>query len=107
MSLFEVQKGFNRQGLAYLDYINIQGSLTDTAVAAADTVAGLRAITFVGYEVQRRMYEQYQRHIDFLEAIGVLTDAAILSLTTVADLEALLTTADSSLSIIGNKSYVM
>lgn len=68
------------------------GLLTDSTVAAADTVAGLKtaidnaAVHAAGLPTKDRV----KRAIDAGAAAGELTDAAILSLTTVAGLIALI-----------------
>lgn len=94
----EVSIGLNRQALNWLNVMVNEGVITDTAVAAADTVAGLRATAFAGPETARRFYEMWQKSVDRAKAIGTLTDALILSLTTVAGLRALFTTQDSLLT---------
>lgn len=102
----EVTKGFNRQALAYIDEMVVQGVLTDAIINPLTTVAGLRAVAFSGYETSRRWYEQYQKLIDYAEAIGVLTDARVAAANTVAGLATLFTDEDSTISLIGNKSFV-
>lgn len=76
-----------------LQFANYASFLTDTTVAAADTVAGLRtalAAAAVHKDVEPAR-NRISRAIDMGVAAGELTDAAILSLTTVAGLIALLT----------------
>ena len=106
MAIYEVQKGFNRQSLAYLDEMYILSVLTDAIIAPLTTVAGLRAVSFASYETSRRFYEQWQAHVDRAEAIGIYTDATIAAADTVAGLVALHTAEDATISQTGNKSLV-
>lgn len=103
----ETVKGFNRQGLGYIDEMVVQGVLTDAIINPLTTVAGLRAVSFSGYETSRRFYEQFQRHVDRLEAIGVITDARVAAADTVAGLVAYMTDEDSTISQTGAKSLVV
>lgn len=66
--------------------------LTDTTVAAADTVAGLKTAidNAVVHAAVLPTKDRVKRAIDAGAAAGELTDAAILSLTTVAGLIALI-----------------
>jgi hypothetical protein len=105
MSIFETQKGFNRQALPYFTLMVDLGILTDAILAPLTTVAGLRAVAFTGYETQRRFYEQWQKKVDRLEAIGVLTDTTVAASNDTATLLALMTANDASLSVGGNMSY--
>src|SRR5262245_47476098 len=70
-----------------------QGYLTDAGVAAANTVAGLKALfpvqagPFAGQpgDVAAQVY-RFHRAIDELATLGILTDALIGPLTTVQEL---------------------
>lgn len=80
-----------RVGAAFL-LAQAMGLLTDTNVAAADTVAGLRAAVaaaVMGIEGSEVIRTGTGRAITAGVDLGFLTDAAILGLTTVAGLVAL------------------
>src|SRR5258708_6262166 len=101
---FETQLGFNRQAFGYSVLMGDILVLTDAIINPLTTVAGLRAVSFTGYETQRRYYEQWQQHVDRLQAIGVITDALVASMNTVAAFLALMTANDASL-VAGKGSY--
>jgi hypothetical protein len=105
LPIYETQKGFNAHALPYTVLMADFAILTDAIINPLTTVAGLRAVTFSGYETSRRWYEQWQRHVDFLQAIGVLTDARVAAMDTVAGLELLMTQEDANL-VIGKGSFV-
>lgn len=98
MAIFEVQKGFNRQALTYVNQMVADGVLTDGVIGPLTTVAGLRAVTYSYYETNRRFYEQFQRRLDNAQACGILTDANVAAADTVAGLRALFTANDSTLA---------
>lgn len=93
--LAEVNQPLLRQGLHWINNQVTESNLTDAIVAGLTTVAGLRAITFSGYEVQRRFYEIFQKWVDRLQAIGALTDAGVAAAGSVAGLRAFLLTFDT------------
>jgi len=95
MAIYEVQQGFLRHGLHAVNLQVALGTLTDAVVAALTTVAGLRAITFSGYETSRRFYEMYQKRIDRLQAIGAITDAGVAAAGSVSGLRTFLLTFDT------------
>jgi hypothetical protein len=105
MALFEMQLGFNRQAFGYCVKMVDDGVLTDAILNPLTTVAGLKAVSFAGYETNRRFYEQWQAHVDRLEAIGVLTDTIVGNTNTTADFLALMTANDASL-VAGKGSFV-
>lgn len=105
LPVYETQKGFNRQALRYFSLMVDLSILTDAILAPLTTVAGLRAVSFSGYETQRHYYEQWQTWVDRAEAIGVLTDARVAASNTTTLLFALFTDEDSTISATGNSSF--
>lgn len=63
-----------------------EGYLTDSNVAAADTVAGVRALMTGGHADQAPNQHRFQRAVDLGAASQELTDSLINPLTTVAGL---------------------
>lgn len=82
--LSELAGGNLRQGVGI-------SCITDTNVAAADTVAGLKSqVAAVNVHADtKRLQDNIARAIDFLSYSSELTDALILGLTTSAGLIAL------------------
>ncbi|HEU0184889.1 MAG TPA: hypothetical protein VFS27_06205 [Blastocatellia bacterium] len=63
-----------------------EGYLTNTNVAAADTVAGVRALMAGGHADQAPNQHRFQRAVDLGSYSSELTDALIAPLTTVQGL---------------------
>src|SRR5262247_3258834 len=71
------------------------GYLTNTNVAAADTVAGVRALMTNGHSDQKPNQHRFQRAVDVGENLADFTNALINPLTTVEGLVDLTAAADT------------
>lgn len=63
-----------------------EGYLTDAGVAAANTVAGLKALITGGHADQKPNQHRFLRAIELGEQAAIFTDALIAPLTTVEGL---------------------
>lgn len=88
----------NRECLRLLN-VAIALGLSNSQIAAADTVAGLKtAIAAVtAHETDRNLLRHAQSAVQAAKDSGIIADADILSLTTATGLRALFTGLDSTL----------
>lgn len=116
-TVYEVDLGLVRQGLAWINTMVDLGALTDQVVADSDTVALLKSnlnesitdATRTVPETSARFVEETTRDggsIDRSVAIGVLSDAILAPLTTVTQLRALFTAQDETLEATDRYSQV-
>lgn len=97
----ETNREFNREALRLLNAA-ISIGLSNSAIAAADTVAGLKAalVTLQASvsEPDRILLRHAQSAVQAALDTGLVADSDILSLTTAAGLRAIFTANDSLLS---------
>lgn len=101
----ETNAAFNRWALRNIN-VAVNYGLSNTLIAAADTVAGLISAVdgLAVHEADENILRHVQDAIQAAEDVGVIADADILSLTTVAGLRGLFTTNDSSLTATDTSS---
>ena len=103
----DTNTAINAQALRNVNAAILLG-LSNSQIAAADTVAGLKAalVTLEASvtEPDKNILRHVQSALQAAKDSGILADADILSLTTAAGLRAVFTTNDSSLSATDSRS---